>query len=120
MTSDPIADMLTRVRNAIRARHPKVDVPASNLKTEIAREMIQRSRWDDAQRGSTVNQCRCDGIDSAISSGCDQHVGPARRNALASLDDVRAPFDASNVYTCTVPRKHNLNIRAQPLGVTPP
>ena len=28
MTSDPIADMLTRVRNAIQARHPKVDVPA--------------------------------------------------------------------------------------------
>jgi small subunit ribosomal protein S8 len=37
VTSDPIADMLTRVRNAIRARHPKVDVPASNLKAEIAR-----------------------------------------------------------------------------------
>jgi len=37
MTSDPIADMLTRVRNAITARHPKVDVPASKLKTEIAR-----------------------------------------------------------------------------------
>jgi small subunit ribosomal protein S8 len=29
--------MLTRVRNAITARHPKVDVPASKLKTEIAR-----------------------------------------------------------------------------------
>src|SRR5437763_15061006 len=37
MTSDPIADMLTRVRNAIQARHPKVDVPASKLKAEIAR-----------------------------------------------------------------------------------
>jgi small subunit ribosomal protein S8 len=37
MTSDPIADMLTRVRNAIASRHPKVDVPASHLKTEIAR-----------------------------------------------------------------------------------
>jgi small subunit ribosomal protein S8 len=36
-TSDPIADMLTRVRNAIAARHPKVDVPASRLKTDIAR-----------------------------------------------------------------------------------
>lgn len=35
--TDPIADMLTRVRNAITARHPKVDVPASKLKTEIAR-----------------------------------------------------------------------------------
>jgi small subunit ribosomal protein S8 len=37
MLSDPIADMLTRVRNAIRARHPKADVPASRLKVEIAR-----------------------------------------------------------------------------------
>jgi small subunit ribosomal protein S8 len=37
MTADPIADMLTRVRNALGARHAKVDVPASRLKTEIAR-----------------------------------------------------------------------------------
>ena len=37
MVSDPIADMLTRVRNALSARHPKVDVPASKLKAEIAR-----------------------------------------------------------------------------------
>jgi small subunit ribosomal protein S8 len=36
-TSDPIADMLTRVRNAVAARHAKVDVPASRLKSEIAR-----------------------------------------------------------------------------------
>ena len=35
--SDPIADMLTRVRNALTARHQKVDVPASKLKMEIAR-----------------------------------------------------------------------------------
>jgi small subunit ribosomal protein S8 len=37
MTSDPIADMLTRIRNGMGARHTKVDVPASRLKTEIAR-----------------------------------------------------------------------------------
>lgn len=37
MTTDPIADMLTRIRNATAARHPKVDVPASKLKAEIAR-----------------------------------------------------------------------------------
>ncbi len=37
MTTDPIADMLTRIRNAIGSRHPKVDVPASKLKIEIAR-----------------------------------------------------------------------------------
>ena len=35
--TDPIADMLTRLRNAVHARHPRVDVPTSRLKSEIAR-----------------------------------------------------------------------------------
>jgi len=35
--TDPVADMLARIRNAIRARHQKVDIPASKLKVEIAR-----------------------------------------------------------------------------------
>jgi small subunit ribosomal protein S8 len=35
--TDPIADMLTRIRNAVGARHPRVDLPASKLKVEIAR-----------------------------------------------------------------------------------
>ena len=37
MQTDPIADLLTRLRNAARARHQRVDVPSSKLKTEIAR-----------------------------------------------------------------------------------
>jgi small subunit ribosomal protein S8 len=37
MTTDPIADMLTRMRNALSARHAKVDVPASRLKNDIAK-----------------------------------------------------------------------------------
>ena len=35
--TDPIADMLTRVRNAAQAKHQKVDMPSSKLKIEIAR-----------------------------------------------------------------------------------
>src|SRR5919109_2340956 len=35
--TDPIADMLTRMRNAIVAKHSRVDIPASKLKLEIAR-----------------------------------------------------------------------------------
>ena len=35
--TDPVADMLARIRNSIQARHQKVDIPASNLKVEIAR-----------------------------------------------------------------------------------
>lgn len=35
--TDPIADMLTRIRNAVAANHPRVDVPGSKLKMEVAR-----------------------------------------------------------------------------------
>ncbi len=35
--TDPVADFLTRIRNSMRARHQKLDVPASKLKAEIAR-----------------------------------------------------------------------------------
>jgi small subunit ribosomal protein S8 len=35
--TDPVADFLTRIRNAHRARHQKLDAPASKLKAEIAR-----------------------------------------------------------------------------------
>lgn len=39
--TDPIADMLTRIRNAAQARHKRVDVPASKLKLEIARILLK-------------------------------------------------------------------------------
>jgi len=39
--TDPIADMLTRIRNAVHGRHQRVDVPASRFKTEIARILEQ-------------------------------------------------------------------------------
>jgi small subunit ribosomal protein S8 len=35
--TDPIADMLARIRNAVAAKHSRVDIPASKLKLEIAR-----------------------------------------------------------------------------------
>ena len=39
--SDVIADMLTRIRNASNAKHPTVDVPASNMKKSIADILVQ-------------------------------------------------------------------------------
>ena len=55
--TDPVADMLTRIRNACLARHRRVDVPVSKLKVEIARLLrdnhyIQEfSVLDDGQHG---------------------------------------------------------------------
>lgn len=42
--SDPISDMLTRIRNAVRSGHPKVDVPHSRLKVAIA-EILKKERY---------------------------------------------------------------------------
>jgi small subunit ribosomal protein S8 len=39
--TDPIADMITRIRNAVAARHQRVDIPASRFKAEIARILEQ-------------------------------------------------------------------------------
>ncbi len=53
MWSDPIADMLTRVRNANQARHDVVEVPASRIKQEIARILAQEgyiSGWEVVPR----------------------------------------------------------------------
>ncbi len=54
VVTDPIADMLTRIRNAIHARHDHVDVPASRLKMEIARILKDEgfiADWHRIDRG---------------------------------------------------------------------
>lgn len=38
--TDPIADMLTRIRNALVVKHEEVEIPASNMKKEIARILL--------------------------------------------------------------------------------
>ena len=48
--SDPIADLLTRVRNALRAGFPSVEVPASGVKEEICRVLKQEGYINDFQR----------------------------------------------------------------------
>jgi small subunit ribosomal protein S8 len=64
--TDPIADMLTRIRNAVTAKHTRVDMPTSRLKAEIARILqdegyIQGFKLlddpgNDAGKGHAVNQ----------------------------------------------------------------
>lgn len=55
--TDPVADMLTRIRNACRAGHKRVDVPVSKFKVEIAK-LLQANRYildfkvlDDGRHG---------------------------------------------------------------------
>jgi len=57
--TDPIADMLTRIRNACGSKHRRVDIPASKVKVEIARilrenSFIKEYRLIDTEEGRQV------------------------------------------------------------------
>ena len=47
MLTDPISDYLTRVRNALRAEHPEVEVPASRLKKDMTRILKEQGYISD-------------------------------------------------------------------------
>lgn len=54
--TDPIADMLTRIRNASNAKHKTVDVPASNMKRAIAEILFQEGYIKSFEEVSNENQ----------------------------------------------------------------
>jgi small subunit ribosomal protein S8 len=59
MNTDPIADYLTRVRNAIKANHRVVEIPASNLKKEMTKVLFDKGyitnyKFEDASVQGTI------------------------------------------------------------------
>ena len=59
MNTDPIADYLTRIRNAVAANHRVVEIPASNLKKEITKILFDQGyilsyKFDDATAQGTI------------------------------------------------------------------
>ena len=59
MNTDPIADYLTRVRNAVKANHRVVEIPASNLKKEITKILFSQGyilsyKFDDSSVQGTI------------------------------------------------------------------
>jgi small subunit ribosomal protein S8 len=82
--TDPIADMLTRVRNASRARHPRVDVPASKIKREIARVLaetrfIDNFAFADDKQGMLRLYLRYDKSSRSIIQGVKRISRPGLR-----------------------------------------
>jgi small subunit ribosomal protein S8 len=54
--TDPVADMLTRIRNATRARHESVEVPASRVKETIARLLVEEGYLQDIKKVKAKEQ----------------------------------------------------------------
>lgn len=84
--SDSIADFLTRIRNAARVRHARVDVPASNLKEEVTRLLVREGyvasykRIEDGRQGVLRIYLKYDSADgSSIIEGLQRVSTPGRR-----------------------------------------
>lgn len=75
MMTDPIADMLTRVRNGNNARHSSVDIPASNIKKELAQILLDEGYIkgydviDDAKQGIIRIELKYGNNDEKVISG---------------------------------------------------
>jgi len=83
--SDPVADFLTCVRNAIRAKHRKVDVNASRLKTELAKVLL-RGRFinnfkviEDSKQGVLRIYLKYAGDEASVITGIRRISTPGRR-----------------------------------------
>jgi len=83
--SDPIADFLTIVRNGIRAKHRKVDVSASKVKTEIAKVLL-RERYinnfkviEDTKQGVLRIYLKYSGDSGSVITGIRRVSTPGRR-----------------------------------------
>jgi small subunit ribosomal protein S8 len=110
-SSDPIADMLTRVRNALSARHQKVDVPASKLKMEIARIL--------KEEGYIINfKLAEDGTQKSIRLYLK--YTPTNESAIANIERVSRPGCRVYVGSGDIPRVLGglgVNILTTPRGV---
>ena len=96
--TDPVGDMLTRIRNASNARHEKVLVPASGLKVRIAEVLKSEGFISDYVRHD-------DGVQGAIT--VILKYGPDREPAISDIKRVSKPGLRRYVPTGSIPRVLN-------------
>lgn len=80
--TDPIADMLTRIRNAILAKHNKVDVPSSKMKAELARILKDQGY---------INSYKVTGEGAKRSLRIFLRYGPKGEPVLTKIDRISKP-----------------------------
>ena len=98
--TDPIADYLTRLRNAIKANHRVVEIPASNLKKEITKVLFDKGyilnyKFEDAEN-------KQGNIKIAL-----KYNPETRQSAITKLQRVSTPGLRSYVNTNSLPRVMN-------------
>ena len=120
--TDPVADMLTRVRNALQARHQKVDIPASRLKLEIARILKEEGYISNfkptEEEGHKViriylkyganNEAAISKVGARVASGMPRLRAPQRDSPRAGRDGNQYSDHAPGVMTGRQARKEGV------------
>jgi small subunit ribosomal protein S8 len=92
--TDPIADYLTRLRNAIKAQHRIVEVPASNLKKEITKILFEKGYIlnfkfvEDGPQGSIKIALKYDPVNKVSAIKCLQRISKPGLRRYAGYKDM--------------------------------
>jgi small subunit ribosomal protein S8 len=91
--TDPIADMLTRIRNAVQARHDVVQIPGSNINKAVLEQMLEEGYladviWqDDGRQGVILVRLKYDSSGECAIDGLQRLSKPGRR-VYVGADDI--------------------------------
>lgn len=107
--SDPIADMLTRIRNGIRARHARVEMPSSRLRVEIARILkeegyISNFKVSEEGKKKTLRIVLRYGTDGESVISTVERVSRPGRRVYASAREIPRVLGDLGVNILTTPR----------------
>jgi len=100
MMTDPIADMLTRIRNGALARHDRVEMPHSRLKEHVAAVLKSEGFVDDVR----VNEPAVDGIQNMKTLTVVLRYNRDRQSAIDGLKRVSTPGRRVYVRHDLIPR----------------
>ena len=120
--TDPIADLLTRIRNGLLARHPQVRIPGSKLKRAVA-EILQREgyilghRWtDDDKQGTLEMDLRLVGEQGPVPRMLKRVSKPGRRVYVAH-DEIGKVANGLGIYILSTSKGVVTDREARALGV---
>ena len=120
--TDPIADYLTRIRNAVKARHKKVDIPKSSLKMNITQILLDHRfiqnfiNIDDGKQGLIRIYLKYGPGETPIIKGLKRISKPGRR-VYVDKDNIPRVLNNLGVALMTTSQGLMTNKEAKRLGI---
>ncbi len=122
MNTDPISDMLTRIRNAGMANHQSVEMPASNLKARIAKVLLEEGYIDgyrtskDQKQGKIVVDLKY-GPDQKLAINGLRKISKPGRRQYANRHNIPKVLGGLGIVIVSTPQGVMTDRKARKVGV---